>query len=415
MAITTNLINNGSIVPQVTRLSNGWLVTAYLASKNNYQLIYSNNEGVTWLDLCKLDAGTTSNPDFDYVISIKTILGNGTMVHVTGSYGDTNDNDRLFTCYFDATTILPTTNIYSSRSNGSSSPYTNVDFAKLMHGNYHYLQTSMTEGSTSNTYYKRHASLTTTAAPNLGAAYVSGTSSDSARNGASEVHAIASGETWIIYGTSNILAVRRKLTLNGGLQAMQTVATLPVGHYIRRINAVEFNGTVYIFFSYLIANNTAPVLAYVTTTNGVSFSAVSVLLNSPFQSTSVQHLDFDVIVDGNSVGFLLAIPNGANRLLYTGKFSAGILTIKSTGLTVTNANGYTRSIHSVAINNRLLYFIANLDNGSNLIKFNLDVEGIKMLVNGVWSNIEQGNRNNGATWQAQNGRQLVNGTWKEIT
>lgn len=408
MGLQSNIIANG-YTGQVARLSNGWLVYIYYVSSNNYQLKVSKNDGATWSDLCILDAGYS----LDYVVSVAGLVSNGNNLLVAGSYSATNDNqDRTFSCYFDATTVTSTTNLYNSNSIGVYKPYINLRAVKLLYGTYHYLQRYLT--SSSNTLSYTHAvSTTNSASTSTGVVYVSGTQNTPAVATDSDVHGLASGESWILYSTSNTLNIRRRLS-TGAYQTAQLIATLTTGYYIRRIRAVEHNGLVYVFFSYLSADNANVGLGYVTTSDGITFSTVKNLLSNPFATTSTQHLDFDVIVDGNNIGFLLAIPNGANRTLYTGKFRSNSLTIKSTGLTVPNKTFYAYSIRNVAISNRLLYFTVDFDS-TNLVKFRLDVDGIRQLVSGTWTNLEQANRYNGSTWQEQNGKRMNSSAWNDIT
>lgn len=410
MAILARNIKNGVITQQIARLSNGWLVTCYSLNSSDYQFIRSIDGGKTWQDLCRLFH--TSGPNTDYVLSMNAILADGANVFVVFGYGDINDNDRVNTVYFTPASVTTTTNLYTMRTAGSIISWFSVTKAKLLYGRYQYLEETLNIGSP-NTLYKRHISSNTTASPIPGTAYISGSQNADAQKGDSDIHALADGQEWIFYGSANYLMLRRRLSANATMQTAQTLVTAASNNRISRINVIELKGTHYVFFSWMSIDGSNRGFGYVTTTDGLTFSSLVTLLNNPYSTTSTQAIDFDVLLEGNRVCLLLAIPNGANRILYSGKFQNGALQVKSSGQTVANNNVFY-VIRAIASNNREHYFSATLDNGTNVVQVSLDVEGIKMSVNGLWTNIDQAYRYNGTLQQEQNGKQMVNGVWKDI-
>lgn len=413
MGISNQLIYSGS-TGQVIQLSTGWLITYYQINDDDSQFIYSTNEGASWSNLCRLYYPSGSSTD--YVLAIDSIIADGANVMVVFGYGDINNNDRLSSVYFNPTTVNTSTNLYNLATHGGIHAWLGVDKARLEHGRYQYLQSSLVYDDWGiATRYKRHISTTNTSPPFGGSAYLS-SSSSAVMTGDADLVSFANGEAWVFYGSSNTLQLRRRLTPTGAFQTAQILTTLADATMrITRVNVVEQNGTIYVFFSWRNTANTSVGFGYMKTNDGLTFSSLVTLLDNPYSTTSDQFIDFDLLVDGNNVAFLLAIPNGANRLLYTGKFHNDVFTTKSTGLSVANAISTLQVIQRVTVNNRLLLFTAKLANGTNLTKFRLDVDGIKQLVSGSWTNIEQAQRFNGSTWQEQNGKLMVSSVWKDIT
>lgn len=411
MQITARNIRNNTTTYQIARLSNGWLVTCYGINDSDYQFIRSTDNGATWQDLCKLTH--TSGPSSDYTLSIDAILADGNNVFVVFGYGDINDNDRVNTVYFTPASVTTATNLYTMRTAGSINPWFSISKAKLLYGRYQYLEETLTIG-TPNTLYKRHISSNTTSPPIPGTAYISGNQNADAQKGDSDIIALADGQEWIFYGSANVLMLRRRLTANGTMQAVQNLATLATGYTITRVNVVESSGTHYVFFAYKNTAGTLRGLAYITTKDGLTFTSMVTLLSEPYASTSTQNLDFDVVVGTNGIALLMAIPNGANRLLYAGKLKSGLFTTKQlSGVTVLNS--ILNVIRAIALSGKDFYFSASLSNGTSVVNVRLDVDGIKTMIANVWTNIEQGYRHNGTTWQEQNGKRNNSGSYQDIT
>lgn len=411
MQITAKNIRNNITTYQVARLSNGRLVTCYDLNSSDFQFIWSADNGATWQDLCRLYH--TSGPNSDYILSMNAIIVDGLNVFVSFGYGDINDNDRVNTVYFTPSAVTTSTNLYTIRTAGSISSWLSIKKVKLLHGKYQYLQETLTIGSP-NTLYKRHISSNTTTPQNAGTAYISGSQNADAQKGDSDIIALVDGQEWIFYGSANTLMLRRRLTANGALQAAQVMATITTGLTITRVNVIESGGTYYAFFSYKNAAGTSRGLAYVTTTNGSTFTPMVTLLNDPYTTTSTQNLDFDVIVGTNGIGLLMAIPNGANRLLYAGGLKNNLLKLQQlTGVTVPNS--ILDVIRVIALIGKDFYFSATLSNGTSVVNVRLDVDGIKTMVANVWTSVEQGYRLNGSSWQEQNGKRNNNGSYQDIT